>query len=184
MRIKLFAALAVTILTALPAAADQSDPRLLRLFMQLAAVRTAPEAMNLEAQITEIWLRSGSDTADVLMQRADAAVEAQDYTTAKKLLDAVIEMKPKFAEVWYRRGEVQVLAEDPKEAVRDLASALSLEPRHFRAYALSGRLAEAAGDKTAALAAYRKAVQLNPMMEAIARRAGQLTFEVAPKKPN
>jgi tetratricopeptide (TPR) repeat protein len=184
MRIKLIVVLAVTILGMAPAAADQSDPRLQRLFTQLAAVRTAPEASNVEAQITEIWLRSGSDTADVLMQRAEAAVEVEDYATAKKLLDAVTEMKPKYAEAWYRRGELLVLAEEPKDAIKDLATALSLEPRHFRAYALSGRLAEAAGDKAAALAAYRKAVQLNPMMEAVARRAGQLTYEVEPKTPN
>lgn len=184
MRIKRFVALAVTLLAASPAYADQSDPRLLRLFTQLAVVRTAPEASNIEAQITEIWLRSGSETVDVLMQRAETAVEAQDYVTAKRLLDVVTEMKPKYSEAWYRRGELYVLAEDPKSAIKELATALSLEPRHFRAYALSGRLAEAAGDKVAALAAYRKAVQLNPMMEAIARRAGQLTFEVAPKTPN
>lgn len=181
MRIKLFAALAVTILTVSPVHADQSDPRLQRLFTQLAAVRTTPEAATIESQITEIWMRSGSDTADVLMQRAEVAVEAQDYVTAKKLLDAVAEMRPKFAEVWYRRGELLVLSEEPKDAIKDLATALSLEPRHFRAFALSGRLAEAAGDKQAALDAYRKAVQLNPMMEAVARRAGQLTFEVQPK---
>ena len=171
-------------LLASPAAyADQSDQRLERLFHQLSAVRTAMEASDLESQITAIWLKSGSDTVDVLMARAQSAVEVQDLATAKKLLDAVVEMKPDYAEVWYRRAELLLAMDSQQEAASDLAKALELEPRHFKALAIAGRLAEAAGDKPAALAAYRRAVALNPMMEAIARRAGQLTFEVERKPP-
>ena len=117
------------------------------------------------------------------MGRAQSAVEAQDLATAKKLLDAVVEMRPEYAEVWYRRAELLLLMDSQQEAASDLSKTLELEPRHFRALAMTGRLAEAAGDKPAALAAYRKAVAINPMMEAIARRAGQLTFEVERKPP-
>jgi predicted TPR repeat methyltransferase len=46
-----------------------------------------------------------------------------------------------------------------------------------------GQIAEAAGDKSAALAAYRRAVTLNPMLEAIARRAGQLKGDGEKKPP-
>jgi len=174
---------ALTLLLSLPAKADQSDPRLERLFHQLAAVRTAPEAADLESQIASIWTKSGSDTVDVLMSRAQTAVEVQDFAAAKKLLDAVVEMKPDYAEVWYRRAELLLAMDSQQEAASDLSKAIELEPRHFKALAAAGRLADAAGDKEAALAAYRKAVSLNPMMEAIARRAGQLTFEVERKPP-
>jgi tetratricopeptide (TPR) repeat protein len=118
-----------------------------------------------------------------LMTRAQSAVEVQDLAAAKKLLDAVVDMKPDYAEVWYRRAELLLQMDSQQEAASDLSQALELEPRHFKALAMSGRLAEAAGDKAAALAAYRRAVALNPMMEAIARRAGQLTFEVERKPP-
>lgn len=175
-----------TLLTALallawPAFADQNDQRLERLFKQLAGVRTTPEATDLEAQITTIWTKSGSDTVDVLMARAQAAVEVQDMATAKKLLDAVVEMKPGYAQVWYRRAELLLLMDSQQEAAADLAKAIDLEPRHFKALAIAGRLADVAGDKAKALGLYRKAVALNPMMEAVARRAGQLTFEVEGK---
>jgi tetratricopeptide (TPR) repeat protein len=173
----------LTLLWAAPAAADQTDPRLERLFHQLAAVRTAPEASDLEVQITTIWTKSGSDTVDVLMSRAGLAVDVQDFAAAKKLLDSVVEMKPDYAQVWFRRAELLLLMDSQQEAASDLQRAIELEPRHFNALAAAGRLAEAAGDKAAALAAYRRAVVLNPMMEAVARRAGQLTFEVEKKPP-
>ena len=128
-----------------PALADQTDKRLDRLFNQLAAVRTAPEAAALEAQIVDIWMKSGSDTVDVLMSRAEAAMAADDVATAKKLLDAVVEMKPDYAEVWYRRAELLLAMDSQQEAEADLAKAIELEPRHFKALAIAGRLAEAAG---------------------------------------
>lgn len=170
-------------LAAAPALADQTDQRLERLFTQLKAVRTAPEAATLEAQITQLWLKSGSDTVDVLMGRAGAAMEVQDIAAAKKLLDAVVDMKPDYAEVWYRRAELLLLMDSQQEALADLEKAIDLEPRHFRALHLIGRLAEAAGDKRAALEAYRKAASLNPMMEATARRANELGFELDRKPP-
>ncbi len=168
---------------AFPAHADQNDPRLERLFNQLAVIRTAPEANDIEVQIIKIWLESGSDTVDVLMSRAQAAFEAQDFAVAKKLLDAVTEMRPDFAEVWYRRAELLLAMDSQQEAAADLAKTIELEPRHFKAYAIAGRIADVAGDKSAALDAYRRAVKLNPMLEAIARRAGQLTNDVVTRPP-
>ncbi len=179
----LFAALAIALLALSPARADQNDARLDRLFAQLAAVRTMPEAVAIETKITEIWTLSSSDTVNVLMARADGAMAAQDYATAKKLLDAIAEMKPAYAQVWFRRAELLVAMDSQQEAAADLEKALDLEPRHFRALAIIGQIAEAAGDRNAALAAYRRAVVLNPMLEAIARRAGQLTNDAAEKKP-
>lgn len=179
----LLAALAIATLALFPAHADQNDPRLDRLFTQLAAVRTAPESAAIEAKILEIWTLSGSDTVDVLMARAQSAVAAQDFATGKKLLDSVAEMRPTYAQVWFRRAELLVAMDSQQEAAADLEKALDLEPRHFRALAIIGQIAEAAGDKSAALAAYRRAVVLNPMLEAIARRAGQLTNDAEKKPP-
>jgi tetratricopeptide (TPR) repeat protein len=177
------AALAFATLALFPAHADQNDQRLERLFTALGAVRTAPEAAELEAQITAIWTRSGSDTVDVLMDRARIAVGAQDFATAKKLLDSIVEMRPTYAQAWFRRAELLVAMDSQQEAAADLEKALELEPRHFGALVLVGRIADAAGEKQAALAAFRRAVTLNPMLEGIARRAGQLTNETEKKPP-
>lgn len=176
-------ALLLAVIAAFPAHADQNDRRLAPLFNQLANVRTAPEAAAIEAQITKIWLESGSDTVDVLMTRAQVAFEAEDLATAKKLFDAVTEMQPDYAEVWYRRAELLLAMDSQQEAAADLSKALELEPRHFKAYAIVGRLADTNGDRAAALDAYRRAVKLNPMLEAIARRAGQLSNDVVTRPP-
>lgn len=176
-------ALLLAAFVAFPAHADQNDRRLDRLFTQLSAIRTAPEANAIETEITKIWLESGSDTVDVLMTRAQVAFEAQDLATAKKLYDSVTEMRPDYSEVWYRRAELLLAMDSQQEAAADLSKAIELEPRHFKAYAVAGRLAETSGDRAAALDAYRRAVKLNPMLEGIARRAGQLTNEVVTRPP-
>lgn len=165
------------------ARADQSDPRLERLFNQLASVRTPPEADMIISQIDAIWSDSGSDTVDLLMSRAEGASEAQDFDTAMKLLDVVAEMKANFAEVWYRRAELFLQMDSQQEAAADLTKAVNLEPRQFRAHALLGRLADNAGNKAAALLAYRKAVALNPMLEAVNKRAGEISFQEKRQPP-
>jgi tetratricopeptide (TPR) repeat protein len=182
MRSLLFALAALTVFAA-PARADQSDPRLEPLFHQLSAVRTQPDAIAVESQITAIWLKSGSDTVDVLMSRAARASDTQDLATAKKLLDAVVDMRPGYAEVWYRRAELLIAMDSQQEAAADLEKVIELEPRHYKALAVAGRLADATGDKRGALAAYRRAVLINPMLEPIARRANQLTLELNRKPP-
>ena len=86
MRIWIAFLLFILTMAAVPALADQSDPRLDRLFLQLLKATTPPEAQGVEKEIQSLWLRSGSDTVDVLMARAQASIEAQDVPTAKKLL--------------------------------------------------------------------------------------------------
>ena len=164
-----------------PAFADQSDPRLDRLFQQLAKAMTPPEALGVEREIETLWLRSGSDTVDLLMTRAQQSVEAQDAVTAKKLLDAVTEMKPGYAEVWYQRGALLMAMDSAQEAAPDLQRAIELEPRHFQALALEGKIAEDAGDKRTALATYRKALALNPQLETVKRKIAALAAEVEGK---
>jgi tetratricopeptide (TPR) repeat protein len=159
------------------AAADQRDPRLKALFNQLAVVRTAPEAGLLSAQIAAVWQLSGSATSDLLMERSADAVEAQDFDTGMKLLNAVAEMMPDYAEVYFRRADLLLRMDSPQEAGTDLFKAVRLEPRDFRAHALIGRLADNAGQSAPALAAYRRALELNPMLESVMKRATELAIQ-------
>ena len=168
-------------LLASPALADQSDPRLDRLFQQLSRATTPPEALGVQKEIETLWLRSGSDTVDVLMTRALQSIEAQDGQTAKRLYDSVTEMRPTYAEVWYQRGALLVAMDSPQEALPDLQKATELEPRHFQALALAGKIAEDAGDKRTALATYRRAVAINPQLEAIKRKVAALAAELEGK---
>jgi tetratricopeptide (TPR) repeat protein len=159
------------------ALADQNDPRLERLFNQLAATRTPAEAGTLVAQIDAIWNQSGSDTVDLLMSRAGSAIEAQDFDTAMQVLNILTEMRPQFAEAWYRRAELLLAMDSQQEAAADLVKAVRLEPRHFRAHALIGRLADNAGLRDDALTAYKRALMLDPMYEPVIKRATELSVQ-------
>jgi len=181
MRIWIAFLLFILTAAAVPARADQSDPRLDRLFLQLAKATTPPEAQGVQKEIQSLWLRSGSDTIDVLMGRAQSSIEAQDAATAKKLLDAVTEMRPDYAEVWYQRGALLVVLDSGQEALADLTRAVELEPRHFPALVLAGKIAEDSGDKRTALDRYRKAVMINPQLEAIRRKIAALAAELEGK---
>jgi len=166
---------------AAPARADQSDPRLDRLFLQLAKATTPPEAQGVEKEIQSLWLLSGSDTVDVLMARAQQSIDAQDAATAKRLLDSVTEMRPGYAEVWYQRGALLVAMDSAQEGLPDLLRAVDLEPRHYQALVLAGKIAEDSGDKRTALDRYRKAVAINPQLESTKRKIAALAAELEGK---
>lgn len=173
MRLGIFIVSALLLLAG-NAMADQKDPRLAGLFNQLSKVRSPLEAGVLTLQIGELWRASGSDTTDLLMDRAAASVEQQDYDTALKLLNAVNQMKPAYAEAYFRRAELFMLMDSTEQAAADLSKVVSLEPRDFRAHVLIGKIADDAGQSAAALQAYRRALAINPSMAPVLKRAGEL----------
>src|SRR5437764_12939995 len=77
-----------------------------RLFEALKVAPDEESAKYVENRIWAIWLASPSDTANLLMERAKAAVDGKDLDLALKLLDAVIDFKPDFVEAWNRRATV------------------------------------------------------------------------------
>jgi hypothetical protein len=71
------------------------------------ALKIAPDdasAKAIEDRIWALWMVSGSDTCNLLMGRAKAAADGKDYGLAIKLLDAVVELRPDYAEGWNRRA--------------------------------------------------------------------------------
>src|SRR5262245_28790566 len=58
-----------------------------RLFERLAAAKTPEEAKGIANLIQRRWARSGSDTADLLMTRAQDALKARELPLAIELLD-------------------------------------------------------------------------------------------------
>ena len=71
------------------------------------ALKIAPDAESakaIEERIWALWMVSGSDTCNLLMGRMKAAADEKDFDLAIKLLDAVIELKPNYAEAWNRRA--------------------------------------------------------------------------------
>lgn len=153
-------------------------PQLDELFDRLRTAKTDEEAKGVANLIERRLERSGSDTADLLMQRSAEALRADDAALAVELLDRVTQLRPNLAEAWNRRAVAFFKLDDPARAVMDLEEALSREPRHFGAWAALGHVETANGDKRRALAAYRRALGLYPLMEDIRKAVDRLAPEI------
>jgi tetratricopeptide (TPR) repeat protein len=148
------------------------------LFDALKAAPDADIAKQVENRIWAIWLASGSDTADLLMSRVKAAIEAKDTRLAVQLLDSIIEIKPDYIEAWNRRATLFFAMKDYGRAMADIQEVLNREPRHFGALAGLGMILEEVGDNKQALEAYRKALAINPHMQKIPEQVKALTEKV------
>jgi len=148
------------------------------LFVKLAGAQDEDEARAAAASIRRIWARSGSETADLLAERARLAEELDDRNLAKELLDHVIVLEPKWAEALVRRSSVKTALGDAEGAAGDLEQAVRLEPRRFDAFAALGALEEARGRKKSALEAYRRSLQIDPQQDDMIKKEERLRIEV------
>jgi tetratricopeptide (TPR) repeat protein len=147
----------------------------------LGALKVAPDdtsAKAIEDRIWALWMVSGSDTVDVLMSRVKEASDAENYTLAIRLLDAVIEIDPDFVEAWNRRATIFFLRKEYSSSLADIMHVLAQEPRHFGALAGLGTILEEVGDDRHALDAYRKALAVHPHLKGVAEHVKSLTDKV------
>lgn len=151
---------------AMPAWADQTDPRLNPLFERLRATESPEPARLVELMIWRFWTESGSAEIDDLMSAGAAAMEQGDFAQARDLLDQVIAARPTFAEAWNRRATMFYLAGDYPASLADIEHVLELEPRHFGALSGLGLVNLALGREEAALDAFGRVLALYPANEA------------------
>lgn len=147
------------------------------LFEELAAAGSEAEALSLEHSIYEVWTNSGSDTADLLLDRATMAVSVDDAELALDLLERLEEVAPKFAAIYYLRAQIGLLGEDYAAAMANLDRTLELEPRHFHAIAEVGHILLETGRKAQALKAYRMALDIHPFLTDVQKRVETLEKE-------
>lgn len=148
------------------------------LFGQLAQAPSPEEAKPIEEKIGALFMQSGSASVDLLMSRAAAAQAAGDRDTARKLVDAVTDVAPNYAEGWHSRAGLQRASGDDSGAMVSLERVILLNPRHFGALAELGNMLEDYGNKAAALKLYRKALEYDPQLEGARRHVDALTREV------
>lgn len=134
------------------------------LFERLRDADDERTAQLLETAVWQIWLRSGSDTVDVLMQQSIKAMNDGENITALAILDTIVELAPGYAEGWNKRATVLYIQGQHGASLRDIEKALELEPRHFGALSGLGLIKRARGDDKAALAAYRQALHIHPFL--------------------
>jgi tetratricopeptide (TPR) repeat protein len=147
-----------------PVPQKSREERLNDLFTRLAKAQDSAEATGIGDQIQRIWRQSGSDTADLLLERADKAMNEKEFDTGLDILDSIIALKPDWAEAWNRRATLHYMREDYDGSMRDIARVLKLEPRHFGAIAGMAMIYANLGDMKRAVRAGREALKLNPQM--------------------
>ncbi|KRE00699.1 hypothetical protein ASE61_19750 [Bosea sp. Root670] len=149
-----------------------------RLFQRLHDAETQEEAEGVARLIQRRWARSGSDTADLLMIRAQQALKDKQNELAIELLDRVISLQPDWAEAWNQRANALYLLGDSIRSMLDIGETLKREPRHYGAMMGLGMILRQQGDDKAAMAAFRKALEIYPQFDAVKKAVDALKTEV------
>jgi tetratricopeptide (TPR) repeat protein len=162
-----------------PAESPEQHTKLLdELYARLATAPDQATANQIAQAIEQLWQHSGSATADLLVARAGAAVEAQNRALAMKLLDAAVELQPDYVEAWNRRAYLFYLDNDYKRALGDLRRVLALDPHHYKALEGLANLLVHLGEKKAALEAYNTLLKVHPNLPDAKKSRDDLVIEV------
>lgn len=140
-----------------PAAAETVD----EMFEALQDADPA-EAQRIGERIYTEWSKSGSPTIDLLLQRAEDALEAENPQAAVEHLTAAIDHAPDFQQAYAYRAFAYYLMGYFGPALDDLARALEMEPRDYEAMFLFAVMLEEMGDPEGALEVLHKVLALNP----------------------
>jgi len=143
---------------------EDAELRLDDLFFQLHE-SDAEDFYDIEWEIIEIWVHSGSASMDLLLERAQTAMEGQDYAKALEHLSALIDHAPEFAEAWNARATVYYLTDQYALSISDIQQTLILNPRHFGALNGIGLIFEELGNFKGAYKAYSMARDIHPHLE-------------------
>lgn len=149
------------------------------LFDRLAKTEDPDEAAGIVGAIERLWLRSGSDTSDLLMSRAVQAMGAENYPLALSLLDTIVQTQPDWAEGWNKRATARYFSGDPKGSMADIAETLKRNPRHIGALSGLSAILDDAGLHEDALRAVERGLALAPHYQPLVDAAGRLKATVA-----
>jgi tetratricopeptide (TPR) repeat protein len=162
----------------IPDSAVERAKMLDNFYALLATAEDEQKAEQTANAITRLWAVSGSDTVTVLMARALKSLQDKNNALALRLLDAVVDQAPDFAEGWSQRAHLLYLDNQVQRAVGDLRRALALDPNHFRAMSALGHILREVGEKKGALMAYRKLLEIHPYAEGAQKAADDLQREI------
>jgi len=157
--------------------AARSRARLDALFARLAQ-NDSPDWLSVQNEIWAQWSRSGSPAMDLLLARAESAMESSRFELALRFLDDLVRLAPDFAEGWNKRATVYFLLGEYGRSVADIQRTLALERRHFGALSGLGMILERLGDKNGAMRAYRRGLEVHPNLPGAAAGVERLAPDV------
>lgn len=106
-------------------------------FIGLKGAENETIAAEYANRIWALWLQSGDEEIDRLMEEAMSRRRVYDFNGALESLNAAIARAPEYPEAWNQRATVYFFQQEYEKSLEDVARALELEPRHFGA--LAGR---------------------------------------------
>jgi tetratricopeptide (TPR) repeat protein len=174
----LLAVLALFAFAGVSASASSEKDHLSQLFDELSRAQDAKLADAVAGRIKQIWMHSGSDTADLLMERADRALDQQDLPLSLELLDRLIALEPDWAEAWNHRATVFYLMDDDRRSMADIAETLKREPRHYGAIAGMGLIFLHRGKRKLAYEAFQRVLAIYPALDTAKKAVEELRPEV------
>jgi len=148
------------------------------LYHRLREAENQDSAELIASAIEQLWLRSGSDTIDLLMSRAGILIAGERFDTALRILNSVVELAPDYPEGWSRRAEIFFVKKEIRKSLDDLRHVLALDPSHYKAIQGLGLLMREVGDDKAALQAIRKVLKVHPYLEDARQAEQELSREV------
>ncbi len=134
--------------------------------------------LSVQNEIWAQWSQSDSPAMDLLLRRAESAMESGRFELALRFLDDLVRLAPDFAEGWNKRATVYFLLEEYGHSVADIEHTLALEPRHFGALSGLGMILERLGDKHGAMRAYRRGLEVHPNLPGAAEGVERLSPDV------
>jgi tetratricopeptide (TPR) repeat protein len=129
---------------------------------------------NAEQALWAIWFRSGNESVDAMLKRAQDTLKKEQYEDAIEKLTAVIQVAPKFAEGYNQRAIAYFMQEEWEKSIDDCEQAIALNPYHFGAFAGLGHCYLRLGHLRQAIDAYQRALEVNPNLYAIAHTILQI----------
>lgn len=115
-----------------------------------------------ERALVREWSKSGSATADLLLQRGRQALNTGDTKSAIDHFSALIDHAPDFAEGWNARATAWFMAGRYGQSLSDIRETLVRNPDHFGAYAGLARILEDLQRFDEARAALNAAAAIHP----------------------
>jgi tetratricopeptide (TPR) repeat protein len=161
-----------------PPRAEQRQAALDAFFAKLKAADDPGEAAAYALAIRRIWAGAGSETANLILQRARAARAQGLEEAASRLLDAAAEIAPEWPLAHTERGAARRAAGDLQGAQDDFEAAVKSDPRNFDALAQLAAVRVERNQKQSALEALRAARALYPANDELKKAEETLRLEV------
>ncbi len=161
-----------------PAPKSVADLRA-ELYTRLAASTDSDETEGLVGRLLASYGRTGSDTGDLLLERAHKAIVARDYDDAERILDAAVVFIPDRAEAWNARATLRYLDDDYDDSMADIAETLKREPRHLGALMGMASILESRDKKKEALEVYQRALSIAPHWKTAQEAVDRLKADIA-----